>query len=325
MSGVLDMSRDFDNVVYMQNLIGTCEIKRKKLKNIINNLDKKEKEFIVLDKQYASFCDAKEEFCAYKNSFWCKHFGFLPQVRDKFSEMDSKYRESLDRFKCELNKMGIADEKAYLVRNSNFNRHYAKRAEFEERLFEVERKKSSLMSALKKLNVRVLDECLSGLSGELLSVAKDLTSEQILTLKELNLQKIDYKSLLKLYEECTVNLKKLKDEYTKASSSLIGFSNVSRAISLYKKACLKENVLSAAAGKVLVNKVKLFMVKHNIKSIDEIHRKQLELKKEIEDTLQKIDDTNTRRDRIRPLLEVFRGDIQKCEKKCESRKSFNVQ
>ena len=121
MSGALGMSRDFDDVAYIQNLIGICEVERKKLKNIINNLDKKKKEFVVLDKQYASFCESKEEFCAYKNSFLCKHFGFLPQVRDKFRELDSRCRESLDRFKCELNKMGIADEKAYLVRNSNFN------------------------------------------------------------------------------------------------------------------------------------------------------------------------------------------------------------
>ena len=117
-------------------------------------------------------------------------------------------------------------------------------------------------------------------------------------------------------------MKNLKKEFAEASRSLANFSNISKGISLYKKACLDHNVLSAADGKILLNRLKAFMVKHNMKSIDDVHNRQLELKRKMDDTLQRIDDVSTKRDRIRPLIDVFRNRVE-CKQKSECIKSLN--
>lgn len=325
MSVMIDMNRGFDNVANIQNQIRNYEIREKKLKNIINNLNKNKELFDALGEAYAQVCSARGEFYSYKESFWYKFLGFLPQVKHGFNAVDDKYEDSLDRFNCELARRNIADEEAYHVRSKNFNRHYSRIDEFKEKLNETEKEKNDLVGVLKKLNVRVLDEYLSGLPGEVLSVVKSLPSEQVLVLKDLNLPRIDYKSLSMLYNEYSLTLTNLKNKYARASCNLVNFSDVSRAISLYKRACLNHNVLSAADGKMLVNKVKSFMLKHNIRNIDEVHEKQLKLKKEIEDTLQKMDDISTKKAKILPLLDVFKNNVQECGKKFDCKKSFVVQ
>lgn len=313
----LDMSvvsRDFDNVAHIQDLIRNCENKECKLKNIIEILSTKREDFLKLERYHAEVCNAREKRESYESSFIYKYLRFLPQVRDKFRVVDSEYESSLSEFRKELVKMDIVDERSYKIKVNNINRHYARIGEFEDKLKDTERDKNKLIETLKNLNVRVLEEYLFGLPKEVLGVVKNLPSEQVLVLKDLNLPRIDYKSLLVLYNEYSVGISDLRGKYLKASNSLANFSNVSRAISLYKKACLNRNVLSAADGKMLVGKVKAFMLKHKIKNIDEVHERQLELKKEIEETLQKMDDMSTKREKILPLLNIFGKDIGKCNK-----------
>ncbi|MBP5426867.1 MAG: hypothetical protein J6Y29_03105 [Clostridiales bacterium] len=312
---MLEVGRDFDNVAYIQSLIKDYKNKECKLKHIINNLNLKKKVFSTLDRYYNIVCSAKEDLCLYEKSFWFRHLRFLPKVKDNYDKMNSRYISSLAKFKSELNKRSIVDEKEYHVMVNNFKRNYAKLGNFESKLCDIEKEREKLTDILKSLNVRVFDEYLFDLPKGVLSVVKSLPSEQVLVLKNLNLPRVDYKSLSSLYDEYSMSLAKFKEKYLMASRSLVSFSNASHAISLYKRACLDKKLLSAEDGKKLVTSLKSFMHKHNIRNMNEINDRQLELKKEMDLASQNIEEMSTKMEKLYPLIDKFK-DIDVSEKGC---------
>ena len=305
---MLELTRDFDNVTNIQNLIRNCKKRELKLQHIINNLNSKKEVFTTLNRYHTDVKNAEHELESYQKSILFRYFRFFPSCRNTYNSINDRYTSCLDVFKNALNSVNISDVSKYPIHANNFNKHYAKLGMFEDLLKKETTTKNELHTTLKSLKVRVLDEYLAGLSSDLLDVVKKMPSEQVLILKNLllssNLKTIDYKTLNDLHRNCCQALDDLKADYDKVLFTSKSFSKATQIMILYKKAFLKGKPLSATAKK-LVQKTKVFMKNNGIKSEAELNKKELECKKQLDAISQKIDELSIKKSQISSLLESF--------------------
>ena len=237
------------------------------------------------------------------------HNSAFPSCKHTYNSISERYVSCLDVFKNALNSVNISDVSKYPIHANNFNKHYSRLSMFEDLLKKETATKNELNSTLKGLKVRILDEYLTGLSGELLDVVKKMPSEQVLILKNLlansNLTTVDYKTLENLHRNCCQALDDLKADYDKISFTSKSFSNATKVMILYKKAFLKGKPLSASLKK-LVQKTGVFMKNNGVKSETELNKKELACKKKLDDISQKIDELSIKKSQIASLLDTFR-------------------